>query len=61
MIQNVTTALQVNTTGGNGETIVLREPRLVTFRIEGKGSVTAGVITIERALEIFVKLLAFPN
>jgi hypothetical protein len=47
MSDNVTTALQVNATTGNGETLVLRGPRLVTFRIEGKGSVSAGVITIE--------------
>jgi hypothetical protein len=43
----VTTALQVNATSGLGETLVLRESRFVTFRIEGKGSVSAGVFTIE--------------
>jgi hypothetical protein len=47
MIQNVTTALQVNATTGNGETLVLRNPRSVTFRIMANGSVTAGAITIE--------------
>jgi hypothetical protein len=47
MIENVTTALQVNATTGNGQTLVLPEPRLVTFRITGNGSVTAGAITIE--------------
>jgi hypothetical protein len=47
MSDSVTTALQVNATSGPGETLVFREPRLVTFRIEGKGSVTTGVITIE--------------
>jgi hypothetical protein len=47
MIGNVQTALQAFATAGNGETLVLREPRSVTFRITGNGSVTAGVITIE--------------
>ena len=46
-IENVTTALQAFATTGNGETLVLREPRLVTFKITGNGSVTAGAITIE--------------
>jgi hypothetical protein len=46
-IENVTTALQVNATTGNGQTLVLREPRLVTFSIKGNGPVTAGAVTIE--------------
>jgi hypothetical protein len=47
-IENVTTALQVNATTGNGvTTLVLPEPRLVTFKIQGNGPVTAGQITIE--------------
>jgi hypothetical protein len=47
-IENVTTALEVNATTGNGvTTLVLPEPRLVTFKITGNGSVTAGEITIE--------------
>jgi hypothetical protein len=37
MISQVTTALQVNATTGNGETLVLREPRLVT--VSSKSSV----------------------
>ena len=36
MSDNVTTALQVNATSGNGEILILPEPRLVTFRITGK-------------------------
>jgi hypothetical protein len=37
-----------NATTGNGfTTLVLPEPRLVTFKITGNGSVTAGAITIE--------------
>jgi len=40
--------LQVNATTGNGvTTLVLPEPRLVTFKITGNGSVTGGAITIE--------------
>ena len=36
-IENVTTALQVNATTGNGvTTLVLPEPRLVTFKITGQ-------------------------
>jgi hypothetical protein len=38
-MNKVTTALQINAITGNGETLTLRELRLVTFRIEGKGSV----------------------
>ena len=42
-IENVTTALQVNATSGNGvTTLVLPEPRLVTVRVTGNGSITAG-------------------
>ena len=48
MIGNVTTALQVNATAGNGvTTLVLPEPRLVTFKITGNGPVSGGQITIE--------------
>jgi hypothetical protein len=47
MIENVTTALQVNATTGNGQTVTLPEPRLVTFRITGNGPVSAGQVTIE--------------
>ena len=47
-IENVTTALQAFATTGNGvTTLVLPEPRLVTFEITGNGSVTGGAITIE--------------
>jgi hypothetical protein len=38
MIDNVTTALQTIAATGNGETLVLPEPRLVTFKIKGKAS-----------------------
>lgn len=44
MIENVTTALQAFATTGNGETLVLREPRSVTFKIRGNGPVTAGQV-----------------
>jgi hypothetical protein len=47
MSDNVTTALQVNATTGNGETVVLHERRLVTFKIQGNGPTSAGQITIE--------------
>ena len=47
MSDNVTTALQVNATTGNGESLVLPETRLMTFKIAGNGNVTAGAITIE--------------
>ena len=47
MSENVTTALQVNATTGNGENLFLRERRLVTFKIQGKGPISAGQITIE--------------
>jgi hypothetical protein len=49
MIENVTTALQAFATTGNGLTLTLRDARLVTFKVQGVGPVTAGVITIERA------------
>jgi hypothetical protein len=52
-IENVTTSLQVNATTGNGvTTLVLPEPRLVTFKITGKGSVTGGALTIECCLKL---------
>jgi hypothetical protein len=35
-IENVTYALQVAATTGNGFPLFLRDPRLVTFRITGK-------------------------
>jgi hypothetical protein len=47
MSDNVTTALQVNATTGNGETVVLHERRLVTFKIQGNGPTSAGQVTIE--------------
>ena len=47
MIENVTTALQAFATTGNGETLVLREPRSVTFKIQGNGPVTAGQVVLE--------------
>jgi hypothetical protein len=49
-IENVTTALQAFATTGNGETLVLREPRLVTFKVRGNGAVTAGAVPIECCL-----------
>jgi hypothetical protein len=58
MIENVTTALQVNATTGNGETLVRRGPRFVTFRITGNGSVTAGAITIECCPKPYLLLIA---
>ena len=47
MTANVTTALQVNATTGNGLTLTLPEARFVTFKIQGNGPVTAGQVTIE--------------
>jgi hypothetical protein len=47
MIENVTTALQTSATTGNGETLVLREPRLVTIKVKGNGAVTTGAVTLE--------------
>jgi hypothetical protein len=41
MIENVGTALQTSATTGNGETLVLPEPRLVTFKVQGNGPVSA--------------------
>jgi hypothetical protein len=46
-IENVTTALQAFATTGNGETLVLREPRLVTFKVRGNGA--DGSHFVERA------------
>jgi len=46
-VENVTTALQVNTTTGEGFSLFLPEPRFVAFRIVGNGSVSAGAVTIE--------------
>ncbi len=46
-LENVTTALQAFAASGNGNTLFLREPRFVTFRITGNGSVTAGAVSIE--------------
>jgi hypothetical protein len=40
-------SVQVNATTGNGETLLLPEPRLVTFKIMGNGPVSAGQITVE--------------
>ena len=39
-IENVTTALEVNATTGNGFTLTLPEARFVTFKIQGNGPVT---------------------
>jgi hypothetical protein len=47
MIDNVTTALQVNATSGDGFNLSLPDPRLVTFRVTGNGSVSGGAVTIE--------------
>jgi hypothetical protein len=47
MIENVTTALQVNATSGDGFNLSLPEARLVTFRITGNGSINGGAVTIE--------------
>jgi hypothetical protein len=46
-VENVTTALQVNATTGEGFSLFLSEPRFVTFRIVGNGSIKEGAITIE--------------
>jgi hypothetical protein len=40
MLENVGTALQTSATTGNGETLVLPEPRLVTFKVQGNGPVS---------------------
>jgi hypothetical protein len=46
-VENVTTALQVNATTGEGFSLFLSEPRFVAFRIVGNGSIKEGAITIE--------------
>jgi hypothetical protein len=46
MVAQVTTALQVNATSGDGYQLVLPETRFVTFRVQGDGKVTAGEVTI---------------
>jgi hypothetical protein len=46
-IENVTTALQVNATTGNGLSLTLPEARFVTFKIQGNGPITTGQVTIE--------------
>jgi len=47
MIANVTMAFQNAATTGKGLTQFLLEPRTVTFRVTGNGSVSAGAVTIE--------------
>jgi hypothetical protein len=47
MIGNVQTALLVNATTGNGFTVTLPGPRLLTFKIFGSGNVTAGAVEIQ--------------
>src|SRR5438309_5308730 len=47
MIAAVTMAFQNAATNGEGLTQFLREPRTVTFRVMGNGSVSAGAVTIE--------------
>jgi len=46
-IENVTTALQVNATTGNGLTVTLPGPRFLTFKVQGNGNVTAGAVAID--------------
>jgi hypothetical protein len=46
-VENVTTALQVKATTGEGFSLFLPEPRFVTFHIVGNGSIKGGAITIE--------------
>jgi hypothetical protein len=46
-IENVTTALQVNATTGNGFTVTLPAPRFLIFKVQGNGNVTAGAVAIE--------------
>ena len=46
-MENVTTALQVNATTGNGLTVTLPAPRFLTFKVQGNGNVTAGAVAIE--------------
>jgi hypothetical protein len=45
--ENVTYALQVAATNGNGFSVFFREANFVTFRVTGNGPVTAGQVTIE--------------
>jgi hypothetical protein len=45
--ENVTYALQVAATNGNGLSVFFREANFVTFRVTGNGPVTAGQVTIE--------------
>src|SRR5438132_2008916 len=47
MIAAVTIAFQNAATIGDGSTQFLPEPRTVTFRVTGNGSVSAGAVTIE--------------
>src|SRR5437762_11271229 len=47
MIAAVTMAFQNAATIGEGLTQFLSEPRTVTFRVTGNGSVTGGAVTIE--------------
>src|SRR5439155_17699230 len=47
MIAAVTMAFQNAATTGDGLTQFLLEPRTVTFRVTGNGSVSAGAVTIE--------------
>jgi hypothetical protein len=44
---NVTTALQVSATTGNGLALTLPEPRFLTLKVQGNGPVSAGQVTIE--------------
>jgi hypothetical protein len=46
-IENVTTALQAFATTGSGFTVTLPAPRLLTFKVQGNGNVTAGAVAIE--------------
>jgi hypothetical protein len=46
-IENVTTALQVNASTGNGFTVTLLGPRFLTFKVQGNGNVAAGAVAIE--------------
>ena len=51
MTGNVTYALQVAATHGNGSSVFFRDPNFVTFRVTGNGTVTAGAVTIETSLD----------
>jgi hypothetical protein len=46
--------LQINATTGNGQILVLPDPRLVTFKVTGDGSVSAGQVTIEGSPKMLV-------